>query len=325
MAKIVVTEPIHEDGARILRARPDHRVVGPPAPSGADDFAEFAAGAAALLVRTMPVRANVINRLDELKIVSKHGVGCDNMDAALLARRGVAIAVAADANFSSVAEHALALMLACAKRFPAHDREVRAGNFPVREKLRSRDLRGAKLLVLGFGRIGREVSRLAAAFGMRVAAFDPAMDREALGKIGGEDAADWRAALSECDFVSLHLPLNEETRGMFGAGEFSRMKPEAVFVNTARGGIVDEDALHDALANGKIAAAGLDVFADEPLPAGHPLLTLPNVLATPHIAGMTRDAAARMAARAAQNILDYLDNGRLPPEFLFNVRPAKAD
>ena len=322
MAKIVVTEPIHEAGMRLLRVRKEHEVVGPGGWPGAGEFLSAAAGAEALLVRTMPIGAEIIDRLDGLRIISKHGVGCDNIATVRASAKGAVVAIAADANASSVAEHTLMLMLMCAKRAAEHDRETRAGNFAVRENLLSGDLKGGQLLILGFGRIGREVARLALAFGMRVLAFDPFVDRDKLAEVGCEAAADWRAALPECGFVSLHLPLNGETRGMFGADEFARMKPDAVLINCARGGIVDENALHDALAEGRIAAAGLDVFAEEPAPAGHPLFGLANLAVTPHNAALTRQAAVRMATRAAQNILDYLDNGRLPPEFLFNAGPA---
>lgn len=322
MAKIVVTEPIHDAGMRLLRGREDHEVVGPRAWAGVPDFLASAANAEALLVRTMPIGAEIISHLPGLRIVSKHGVGCDNIASDLLVARGGAIAIASDANASSVAEHALMLMLMCAKRAAEHDRETRAGNFVVREKLLSSDLRGSRLLIMGFGRIGRESARLARALGMLVSVFDPNMDRGGLAETGCEAVADWRAALPECDFVSLHLPLTDGTRGVFGEGELARMKPEAILINCARGGIVDEDALHDALAEGRIAAAGLDVFAREPVPAGHKLLNLGNVVVTPHNAAMTRQAAIRMATRAARNVLDYLDNGKLPPEFLLDAGPA---
>lgn len=322
MAKIIVTEPIHDAGMRLLRARKDHEIIEPRGWPGVREFLSDAAGAEALLVRAMPIDSEVIDHLDALRIVSKHGVGCDNIAVNRLFARGAAVAVAADANASSVAEHALMLMLMCAKRAAKHDRETRAGNFAVREKLLSSDLKGGQLLILGFGRIGREVARLAGTFGMRVVAFDPEAARAKLAEAECESAPDWRAILPECEFVSLHLPLKDETRGMFGVEEFARMKPEAVFINCARGGIVDENALHDALVEKRIAAAGLDVFSKEPASAGHPLFNLSNVVVTPHNAGLTRQAAIRMATRAARNILDYLDNGRLPPEFLFNASPS---
>ena len=191
-----------------------------------------------------------------------------------------------------------------------------AGPWNFRNSLAAREIDGKTLLILGYGRIGREVARRAAAFGMRILVHDPFLAASAIAA-PAEPAADLDAALAEADAVSLHLPLTPESRHIIDAARLARMKPSAVLISTARGGLIDEAALVEALRAKRLAAAGLDVFAEEPPPADHPLLGLDNVVLSPHSASLTQESAMRMSMVAAQNCLDGLD-GKLDPSLVVN-------
>jgi D-3-phosphoglycerate dehydrogenase len=237
--------------------------------------------------------------------------------AALTARR-IPLAIAADANATAVAEHTLYFMLALAKRGLAYDRATRENRWAVRNSLDAVDLLGRRVLVMGFGRIGREVARRCAAFGMAVMVYDPYVQANTIEAAGDyRSIPDFEAALSQTDILTVHMPLGEESRSLIGAQELSRLPPHAFVINAARGGIIDEPALYDALTTGKIAAAALDVFDQEPPPADHPLFTLPNVLLTPHSAGLSKEAAIRMAISTARNALAGID-GKLDATMVVN-------
>jgi D-3-phosphoglycerate dehydrogenase len=184
---------------------------------------------------------------------------------------------------------------------------VKEGRWDERFTLLPTEIAGKTALVVGFGRIGTRAAARLRAFDMRVLVFDPYVDAGAIRAAGCEAAPDLDAALAEADFVTIHCPRNAETTGMFDAARLGRMKRGAALVNTARGGIVDETALHAALASGHLSGAGLDVFAEEPTPLANPLLALPNVIAAPHVAGVTHEAAAAMARSTVENLLSVLD------------------
>jgi D-3-phosphoglycerate dehydrogenase len=315
MPRVVIVGQVHDSGLALLRGRPGLTVeqiedATEPAVSAA------ARGADAILIRTSRLSAAAIEAAPHLKIVSRHGVGYDNVDLAALNARRIPLAVVGSVNAVSVAEHTFFLLLATVKRGFAYDRATRQGPWEFRNSLESRELAGKTLVVVGYGRIGREVATRALAFGMRVVAYDPYVDRLPPGS-PVELVGDLDAALPEADAVSLHVPLTAETRLLFDRVRLARLKPSAVLLCTARGGLIDEAALAEALARGRLAAAGLDVFAEEPPPQGHPLFALPNVVLSPHAASLTLECAARMSAVSAQNCLDGLD-GRLDPAFVVN-------
>ena len=313
MPKVLVLDPIDPAGLALLRARPQVELVHLPEPTEAA-IAREVEGAWALVLRARRLAPERWREARALALVSRHGVGCDNLPLDDLRAAGVTVAITADANAPSVAEHTMMLMLAVARRARAHDAAVRAGRFAFREAQAAEDLLGATLLVVGLGRIGREVAARARAFGMRVLGHDPLLAPEARVE-GVERAPDLDAGLGEADVVTLHLPAAPETRGLFGAARLARLKPGAILINAARGGIVDEDALLDALESGALGGAGLDVFAEEPVPVDHPLLARDDVLLSPHSAAMSRQGARRMAEHAARNVLDFLD-GRLDPRMI---------
>jgi D-3-phosphoglycerate dehydrogenase len=252
----------------------------------------------ALISGTEPVTAAVLAAAPRLRVIAKHGVGYDNVDLAAAAARGVPVCVAGDAIADSVADHAFALLLALARSVPRGDRAVRAGGWP---RLVGPELRGRTLGLVGLGQIGRGVCRRAAGFGLRLLAHDPFPD-ETFARTWGVRYVPLDELLGAADFVSLHAPLTDATRGLIDAGRLARMRPGAGLINTARGELVDESALYAALRSGHLGGAASDVFVREP-PGASPLLTLDTFIATPHVAGQTVEGLRRMGEVTAENAL----------------------
>jgi len=244
-----------------------------------------------------------------LRVVGRAGVGVDNIDLEAARQLGVTVVTAPQASTTAVAELTIGLMLALARDIPAADAALRRGEWPKASMIGS-ELEGKTLGLVGFGRIGRAVAARAAAFGMSRLAFDPYLDDDAI-RAGGAEPASREALLARSDYVSLHLPLTTETRGVFGRSAMAGMKPGARLVCAARGGLIDEQALHQALDEGRLAGAALDVFAQEP-PRGLALLQHPRIVATPHLGAQTVEAQARVAIEIANNVLAALrgDNPR---------------
>jgi D-3-phosphoglycerate dehydrogenase len=317
MPKVLIIGRFHDDGMELFAARPD---VLTEVVDGADEaeVTEKIRDADGVTIRTSLLPGHVLDRAERLKVVSRHGVGYDNIDVGALTRRGIPLAIAADANATAVAEHTLFLMLALAKGGLRYDRATREGRWAERNELGPVDLLGRRVLVLGFGRIGREVARRCAAFGMAVMVHDPYVQANLIEAAGDyRSIPDWEAALPETDVLTVHLPLGPDSRGLIGSEELAALPAHAFVINAARGGIVDEPALHAALTSGAIAGAGLDVFDQEPPPPDHPLLTLDNVVLSPHNAGLSKEAAIRMAISTARNALAGID-GKLDPSMVVN-------
>ena len=316
MADVLVIGTIRPEGLAVLQDRPDIRLRQLDETDRAG-LLEAAGTATAILVRTSPLDRAVIDRAPGLKVVSRHGVGYDNVDLEALNERRIPLAIAANANRVSVAEHTLFMMLALAKQAIDHDEGVRGGNWAIRNRFAAFELAGRTLLLLGFGRIGREVALRARAFGMTVEVLDPYVDDADLDACGCIRATGLDAALGRADVVSLHLPLTAATRHVIDAGKLASMRSTALLINTARGGLIDEPALARALGEGHLGGAGIDVFEDEPPRPDNPLLAAPRTLLSPHSAGVTDESMVRMATEAATNILDVLD-GRLDPAVIVN-------
>jgi len=242
-----------------------------------------------------------------LQVVARIGVGYDTVDVLALTRRKVPLMVVGTANSPSVAEQAMHFMLALAKRGAQLHAMVGDARWLERLSAVPVDLIGKTVLIIGFGRIGTRTAKRCVAMEMNVLVYDPYVQAETVRVAGCERVTDLDAALPRADFVTIHCPKTPETVGMFGAARLARMKPTAYLVNTARGGIIDEPALHAALTNRTIAGAGLDVFDQEPPKSDNPLLKLDNVIAAPHMAGVTIESLDRMARQAAQNVLSVLD------------------
>ncbi len=322
MAKVLLYGDIHEAGKEVLAKRDDISVV---IIAGIDraGFDREIGGADAVILRYFPFGRDQIARTNRLAVVSRYGVGYDNVDLEALNDRGIPLTVVGDVNAVAVAEQAMYLMLSAAKEGIQFDAAMRAGNWARRDGLGAIELWQKQLLVIGFGRIGRRVAALCAAFGMAVRVFDPPLGEAPIRAAGFTPVPSLHDALAEADFVTVHAPLSENTRNLIDAAAIARMKSEAVLVNTARGGLVEEAALCRALANGHLHGAGLDVYAVEPPAADNPLFAIPNTVLMPHNAGLSRECAARMALVAAQNALDGID-GRLDPELVINREVLKT-
>jgi D-3-phosphoglycerate dehydrogenase / 2-oxoglutarate reductase len=256
----------------------------------------------------------LVQRCHQLLAVCSAGAGYDVIDVEACTRAGIAVCNNSGPGAEAVAEHALGFMLDLAKKITVADRAVRSGRLGDRMALRGSQLLGKTLGVVGLGAIGGRLVELCAPFGMEILAHDPYVD-EATAAQRGVMLVELGELVERSDFVQVTCPLTAETRGLFGCAQFAAMKPSAFFITTARGPVHDEAALYDALVGGGIAGAGLDVFHDEPLQANNPLLQLDNVVATPHVAGITEEAARDIAVATAKQ-WQVIFEGRMPPRLL---------
>ncbi|MEX3010508.1 hydroxyacid dehydrogenase [Hoeflea sp. TYP-13] len=323
MAKVLVSGKIHPAGMAVLEAEPDLEIEMITDPGAALPIDKLAP-ADALLIRYGVLTAEQAAQMPKLRVVSRHGVGYDNLPVTELGARGIPVTIVGPVNAVSVAEQVFAMMMALLKRIGPYDAAVRNGNWPIRDSLSVGELSGRRLLLLGFGRIGREVARRASAFDMEVLVHDPFVDGGTVKSAGCTPVDDWRGALSETDVLSLHLPATEETLGIIGKSELAKMKPTTILINAARGGLVDEDALCTAL-TGPMSqgGAGIDCFADEPPASDLPLLGLPNVVLSPHSAALSAEAAQRMGVVAARNVIDGL-KGTLDHALIVNRKALES-
>ena len=307
--KILITETFAPSARKLLEARDDLEFVEFPNMIAAPDFRALLAQHApvhGVALGPTPFGEAELEAAGGIKVVTRIGVGFDAVDVSALSRRKVPLMVAGSANSPSVAECAVFMMLTLAKRAAEMHALVRDGTWAQRLGKLPFDLYGKTLLIVGFGRIGSRTAKRCLAMEMKVQVFDPYKPAEEIRAAGCEPVPDLDAALPNADFVTIHCPKTPETVGLFGNARLRRMKPSAYLINTARGGIVDEAALYDALSSGRLAGAGLDVFAQEP-PQRHALFELPNVITAPHVAGVTREAVERMSEQTARNILSALD------------------
>ncbi len=316
MAKILVGRATDPAALALLDARGDLGYEVIETPSVADLEARIAEFDAILLGMT-PFTEAIVAKATRLKVVSRFGVGYDNVDVAALTAQGIPLTTVGDANAVTVAEHALMLMLAASRELVVHDGAVRGGNYGLRGQRKRADLWRKTVLVIGFGRIGQRVVRLCAALEMTVIVADPFAAPDTVQAEGFRHLKDFREGLGEADFITLHMPGQPDGAAVLGRGEFAAMKPGAFLVNTARGTLIDEDALFEALTGGSLRGAGLDVTRQEPPDPGNPLLALENLVLTPHIGSLTEEGVRRMAMESVQNCLDAID-GRLRPGYVVN-------
>jgi len=260
------------------------------------------------------VSAGLIAQCPQLLCVSSTGAGYDTVDVAACTAAGIAVVNQAGGNADSVAEHTLALMLSVSRRMVESDRRMRREQGFTREDVMGHEIRGKTMGLVGMGHIGTRVARLAQAFGMQVIAVDPFLSADEIHKRGARSVL-FSELLAQSDVVSLHCPRDATTLKMMNADTFAQMKPGALFINTARGGLHDEAAQTQALTSGHLAGAGLDVWDQEPPSLSHPLLTMDNVFATFHTAGVTHEARRNVAAIGAEQILQLLA-GQRPPRLV---------
>ncbi len=315
-----LAHPIYAD---ILRARSDVRLDRIENDSPEEFFAPILAAAHAYqigaardeLAPHFHAHADLLKRAPNLLIVSSNGAGFDPVDVDACTAAGVLVVNQSGGNAHSVAEHVLGMMLTLSKRIIEADRRLRRERGVNRNDLIGNEVQGKTIGIVGLGNAGRRVATLCnGLLGMKVLAYDPYLTKEEMAARGGEKV-ELDELLQRSDHVSINCPLNKETRGMIGVREFALMQPHAFFITTARGFIHDEDALLQALRDKRIGGAGLDVWSKEPPPPEHPLLQFDNVLASPHTAGVTREARENMGRIAAEQILAALD-GRRPPRII---------
>jgi D-3-phosphoglycerate dehydrogenase / 2-oxoglutarate reductase len=297
--RVLVREPIAASGLELLRSRFD--VIE----DSASDLAAIIGDFEAIVVRSgTTLDAELIEKAERLKVIGRAGVGVDNVDVDAATRRGIVVANAPDATVVSAAEHTIALLLAVARSVPQAHRALHEGRWE-RQAFAGIELAGKTLGVLGLGRIGWQVARRALALGLRVVAYDPFVSPERFRELGIEVAVTPEELYAQSDLVTLHLPLNDETRRILDAEAFAQMRDGVRIVNAARGGLIDEGALEAAIRSGKVAGAGLDVFEEEPYSG--PLLELEQVVATPHLAGSTTEAQDRAGVIIAEQVAAALD------------------
>ena len=305
--KVMLPHTMGQQGTNLIKARDDIETVIYPAGITQADLLPLLTDCAGIALSATPYRQPEMDASPAIQVVARIGVGYDAVEVPALTARGVPLMVAGTANSTSVAEQAFHLMIALAKKNAAMDRLVKDGRWGDRHGGLPLELSGKTVLIVGFGRIGTRSARRCLGFDMTVLIYDPYVDAGTISGAGCEPISDLDDALPRADFVSIHCPKNPETINLFNAHRLGLMKQGAFIINTARGGIIDEQALHAALTSGHLAGAGLDVFEEEPTSVNNALLALDTVIASPHMAGVTIEAVAAMAVVTAENILSVLD------------------
>jgi D-3-phosphoglycerate dehydrogenase / 2-oxoglutarate reductase len=307
--RVVATDRVSKKGLAPLR-EDDRFDVVLIKDSSDPEFVDGLKTAAGLIVRSATrVDASLLNGAPGLKVVGRAGVGVDNIDVAAASERGVAVMNAPGGNTISAAELTMALLLAVARRVTVADRSIRQGRWE-RSSLQGVELRGKTLGVIGAGRIGWEVAKRCRAFGMDVVVYDPYLAADRVDELHPH-LVSLDSLIERSDVITLHVPLNAETRGLIGESTLGRMKKGAFVLNVSRGGVVDETALAKALNNGRIAGAGLDVYEHEPLSPDSPLLDAPNLVLTPHLGASTKEAQIQVALEVARSMRTALAQGDL--------------
>jgi D-3-phosphoglycerate dehydrogenase len=305
--KIMAPTTMSKSGWALIEARDDLEGVEFAPTIAKPEFHKLLEDVSGICLGVMPFSDPELDAASQLQVVSRIGVGYDAVDVPALTKRGVPLMIGGTANSVSVAEAGVFLTMSLARKGAAMDTMVKEGRWHDRYKDMPVDLYGKTVLIIGFGKIGTRSARRFAAMETNVLVYDKYVYSETIAGMGYEAVDDLDAAVARADFITIHCPKTPETVGLFDAARIGKMKRTAFLVNTARGGIIDEAALYDALKANKIAGAALDVFVEEPTPQDNPLLTLPNFIAAPHVAGVTREAVDRMAVVAVQNIISVID------------------
>ena len=304
MATIVLSHPLYKPGMDILEKSGNAIITANDGNS--DIILPYLKKADAFILRIGKIDRKAIEACPNLKVITRPGVGVDNVDVKAATEYGIPVVICPAANTRSVAEHTIALIFAAAKNIVEYDSETRKGNFNIRNSYMAVEVFGKKLAVLGFGHIGKIVAELASFLGMKIIAYDPFVVESDIRNKGYDFADTVEGAVAEADFVTLHMPSLPETKGMINNTVFHRMKRTAYFINCARGDVVNENDLYTALNDKQIAGAAVDVLGTEPMDASSPLMKLGNFIVTPHSAGQTREATEKIVTLAAEGTLAVL-------------------
>ena len=305
--KILVVQGLHEQGLQMLKNRTDIE-FNVLMSDDENEILEAAKDVNGITVRTAKISSRIIEAANKLQVVSRHGVGYDSIDLVSLNNKKIPLTIAAHSNMISVAEQAMFFLLALSKNVFYYDDFTRKGDWTNRWDVKAWDLAQKNILVIGFGRIGSNFVKRALAFDMNVYVYDPYVEKEKVKISGAIPVDNISENLQKMDAVTLHCPKNDETTNLFTKKEFNLMKKSSFIINCARGGILNEEDLYEALKDENISGAGLDVFDVEPTPSSNPLFKLNNVILSPHIAGVTVESTVRMATETVQNVLDVLDD-----------------
>lgn len=327
MAKtILVTGPELDPSAAKLVADSGYQTVHTPPYADSTEISRLLVqcGAEGIVSRMGRIDATVMDAAPQLRVISKHGVGVDNIDLAAAGARGIPVLVASGANAVSVAEHTIALLLATVKRLVPLDAGLRAGRWEKPGFL-GREIAGARLGLLGMGAIAQATGKIAKGLGLQLLGYDPYAPASAFEELGGRRCETLADLLAQSDILSLHCPLTDQTRGIVNAEAISKMPRGSYVINTARGGLIDEAALVAAIRSGHLVGAGLDTFAVEPPGADHPFFAEAAIVVSPHVGGVTREAGARVGVDAVRGIFQILQGQPVAPERIANrAHLAKA-
>jgi D-3-phosphoglycerate dehydrogenase len=308
MYKIGILQKIHEEGVKILENNKNFEieVIEDLSNSNLLDKINSFDG---ITLRTTKLTNDILSKASKLKVISRHGVGYDNVDTNFLKQKNISLFITATANAQAVSEHVFYMMLTISKNFLNLDNEVRVGNFKKNmDKLETFELNNKEILIAGFGRIGKNLIKKCIGFDMKVKVYDPFVEANLIEKMGGKKIENFDLGIKTADFLSIHMPLNKETKNLINMSRIQTMKKTAVIINTARGGIINEHDLDKALNEKIILAAGLDVFENEPINLDNPLLKNRKVILSPHTAALTNECKIRMAKETTQNIVDFFEN-----------------
>tara|TARA_B110000438_G_scaffold302797_1_gene361748 strand:+ start:514 stop:1470 length:957 start_codon:yes stop_codon:yes gene_type:complete len=308
MTKIAIVKSIHPSAIQFLKNKPnfEFEII--------EDFSKEnlikrLPSFDAITLKTAKLDAEIIDKCKKLKIISRHGVGLDNVDTNSIKKNNITLTITTKANAIAVSEHVMFMILNISKGSNMYDKTVREGNFLNRVKLKkSFELWDKKILIVGFGRVGKDLINKCKAFGMKAYVYDPFVDKKNIESFNGIKIEDINKFLQETDYVSIHAPLNKETKNLINSTNLKTMKKSSIIINTSRGGIVNEKDLNDALNKGLIHGAGLDVFEVEPPDLNNPLLKNKKILFSPHSATFTNECTERMGMESVENIINFFSN-----------------
>ena len=308
MYKVAIIEEIHNDGIELLKKNSDFEyeiITDASEKNLIKKLPEFDA----CTLRVSKLDSKILKYCKRLKVISRHGVGYDNVDLNYIKKNDISLLITAKANAVAVAEHVMAFMLYISKSLKEYDNEVRIGNFKKNsQSIQTIELFNKEILIAGFGRIGKALIKRCLNFEMKVKIYDPYVDEEVIKENGGEKVENFDEAIKSCDFLSLHMPLNKETKNIINYDKIKKMKKEAILINTARGGIINENDLDRALKDRLIFGAGLDVFVNEPIEKDSVLLKNNKIILSPHSATFTKECTSRMSIETVKNIIDFFDD-----------------
>jgi D-3-phosphoglycerate dehydrogenase len=309
MKNVLLSHSLYKDGMAVLAKEVKTVVADSSDLHSCLDILKQVDG---VVLRVGRIGRDIIAVCPRLKVISRPGVGVDNVDVQAATEYGIPVVIAPGANLRSVAEHTLALLYSITKNVVESTQETVRGNFSIRNKYAAVELKGKTLGIVGFGNIGKETARVGRNNEMNIIAYDAFVPKEKFEQYGYAYVESLDELLERSDFISLHVPATADTKKMLGTDQFKKMKAGAFLVNCARGDVVDEDALYEALKNGHLAGAAVDVMGDEPMLPGNKLFALPNFIATPHMAALTQEGAARTSVMAAEGTLAVLRGERWP-------------